>query len=282
MRRASLRLGLCALCLVIAGCSSRTPTPDVKMAFPVLEAVGWASELARIDSLPLQFARPSAMLGTFVANALAEASTSPAQTALLGVEVQEWLRGDGQTEDPPSDQDRYAFLQEFATGLAVDVPDLLNRSPNRGARLDAYVRDMQDLLTRALALQSDLEAEDDSLTANRKEQQSTLGRLTKAQREAVKAADFTQAGELQVQVDETEAALQETERTLREVTDVQKTLKSLLALGTERQAAMEANREALVTGLQVVDLPHAVELGVLRQDQERESRRGGNVFGEGM
>lgn len=267
VRRPSLLAAGLTLALVACG-SNGTQVPagtgTVLTVLPVLEAAGWATNLSNVDTLSLQAGRPSAVLGAFTAEYLQAASLSLIRSALAGVDAQGRLDELNEPKVSGTGMTIYDLLAEMQTAVNVDVADMLNRSTDRAKTLDAYVLQLGDIIKKGSRTNDALTAENESLTERRKSLQSEITELGKSQKQATSAGQFQQAGEFQKKLDESQASLDATDRQLQVNKETQKQLGNIGGTAVARKTAIEANREVLIAGLKVVDLPQTPYLGVLQ------------------
>jgi hypothetical protein len=235
----------------------------VEAVLPVLESVGWATDLSGVDSLSAQAGRPSAMMGAFAADYLQGKAVSLIESALTGIKAQQRL---DELNDPRSGSAVTIFdlLSQLQRAENVDVADLLNRSNDRAVALDEYLNELSAMLQKGNAANDGLNAEMADLTQKHKDLQSQVSALTKNQQAAVKATDFQTAGAIQKDLDVAQLSLSTTDSQLKADKDAQKNLVTLLTIGKARKEAIDANREVLIAGLKVVDLPQTSSLGVLK------------------
>lgn len=254
--------------LTLAGCgktarTSETPAADV--------AVTGAKE-AVVSILPLENGIPSVirsgpLLSIYVNLLLAEGLTPPVRAALDGVEAQLKLHGLPTAENI---DDLYALLEEFGAILHVDMADLMNRSPDRAKTLDEYGIGLANITERSARRADDIKEQIGNLKKQQAGQKRAVTALNKEIANAVKAQDFSTAKAKQRELSDAQGELTETELTLKEMTFLQKTFGTLIEIAEKRGAALEQNREVLIAGLRVVDVPGVEDLGVL----EGKARRG--------
>ncbi len=253
--------------LLLAACSSKpapiSGTGAVQAVLPVLEAVGHATALSGTDSLLAQSGRPAAMMGVFAADYLDSRSLSLAQSALMGIRAQQRI---DELNDPVAGSAAtvYSVMQELQLAANLDVSDLLNRSTDRAKTLDDYVRDLNAIIQKGARTNDALAAEIVSLTDERKTVQANITALGKSQKEATQSSNFQVAGEIQAKLDAAQARQDEIDRQLQADKEAQKALGTIGGVAVARKTAIEANREVLIAGLKVVDLPETGNLGVLQ------------------
>lgn len=274
----SLRFpGVLLLALTLTACFG---LGKKEVSVPVLAAnrgMQWAYELMLTGRVaPPQLPRPSAMLGPYVAAFLSLPVVDTSHAAVSGV-----LSGVAFFIDEGGNRDEsYALLEELGLALQVDLPNLLNRGVDRRGTLDIYRTGLIDVATRSQEhlglLESRLDEADEEVRAIRKQ----TAEVQRALNDALRAKDYATAGSRQ-------SELSVVQGELAIVTSKQKELRSILNLfedsldvAAERLAAIDANREALVAGVTVTDIPGADDLGVLR-DSERSQRntKPEDVFG---
>lgn len=277
--RATTQIMVCSLVItsVLSGCAAEQPK--------TLPVSGGISALFPVDSLSKQTAlspvvRNAAPLGLFVAEYL---STIPAanatQAGLQGIQAQYEIIKKQQTISDPD----FELIQAFADALQVDVPDLLNRSMDRQAALDAYSQSLTNVATRSNERYKELSTYLDELTATSRTQSKER---TIAERDLAKAMsnkDFSSAGELQKTVLEKQQAFADTDLKRQQTDDMVTTFDRLLTLFGQKILAIQQNREILIAGNKVVNVPGIEELKILEKGSasSRKSGDSGKFF-EGL
>ncbi len=259
--------------LALSACGSDNVEPNMKTSGGV-SAVQSIDELIAKTTPPLT-ARKAALLGIFVSEYLTTVSVAmAAESALHGVDAQKHIIQSQQTIDNPD----YDLLQAFGDALQVDVADLLNRSTDRQKTLDTYSEALTNVATRAndrfKELKSQL-AELKKLAATQKKDQSNADRDLK---KAIKDKNFDDAGEKQKTLTERQAAFAETDVKRKQIQSLYETLNDLLTLYGRKILAIQQNREALIAGVKVVDVPGAVELQVLDKRRAQRSPDSRSVY----
>lgn len=253
--------------LILAGCSKKSE-PDVA-ANGAKQAV---TEIAALESTPRPN-RPSAPLGIFVSLYLAEGAFLKVETAHAGVEAQmQLIKASAQPNIP----DAYTLLTEFGTVLQVDIADLLNRSPDRQAALEHYMTGLGAIIVRAEKEQSDLKLSLDLKRKAVRDAGNVVSTLDRAQSEALRKKEYAAAAENQPKLLEAQKNAAGLEAEQKELQDTITTFQTLLAIGKKRQDAITENREVLIAGLKVTDVPGVEDLGVLLNGKNRnQSQRSG-------
>lgn len=241
------------------GVSDDVETPDVQTAvIGAEESQDMLAAWADADRL-----RPSALLGVFIADYLSY--TAVYQSALAGVEAQmEILFNDDRIED-----ETYALLETLGSILQVDVNDMLNRSNGRARAFETYVQNLAELGTTATAKKQGLEQEMDEIQTARRDQRRDTAKLQSDLNSALREQDYASASGLQRQLIDAETALAKLESEEDEQRSVIRLFEDLLEIADERLNAMQTNREALIAGVKVIEVPGVDDLGLLEKGRYR-------------
>ncbi len=204
--------------------------------------------------------RPSAPLGIYTAVFLSSGGFYVASGAVNAAIAQVKLTG-----RPSQDviDTNFALLQEFDTVLQVDIADLLNRSQDRAETLDAYLEGLTNITERARQRMFDMDQYLETLQKTQKDQRSSVSTIDRAARDALKNQDYVLAGEKQQELGKVQADLGKTEADLKQQKQVRSSYDDLLELADRRIKAIEENREVLIAGLKVNNVPGADALGIL-------------------
>lgn len=209
--------------------------------------------------------RPSGTLGVFASLYLAQRLFLPTRSALRGIE--EMLRIVRSQEQPLGDE-TFTLLQTLGDALSVNVVDLLNRSENRLEALNRYVEALSNATENGRRRSEELDASLETISAQKKAERTVVSDITRAQKAAVKAKDFSTAGIKEKELTEAQATLSETELKESQTKSSQKQLTNLLTLADKRLAAIDANRELLLSGLQITDPKGLEDLGIVRETSQ--------------
>ena len=258
--------------MLLSACATKE-TVALPKTSGALSGVHTIDTLVTALSTPTK-ARNTSQLGIFVSEYLTTVPTAmAADSALQGINAQMQIILAQQTIQDPD----YDLLQAFGDALQVDVADLLNRSGDRQKALDVYSEALTNVANRSNDRLKELTSqlgELKTLASTQKKAQSTAERdLNKA----IKDNDFTSAGEQQKNLTELQAAFAETDLKQKQVQSLVDTLEDLLTLYGKKIFAIQENREALIAGIKVIDVPGAEELQVL--ETKRASRSGGSRGG---
>lgn len=263
--RAALLCGVVLLC----GCGRGANDPETGSGAALSSAGG----LQGIDDSPVP--RPSANLGVFVARYIEEHGTFPTTGALAGVDAQIRIVT---PNDPIAEEDTFQLLQEFGNILGIDVNDLLNRSTDRAGVLNEYVSALTNIRARSALKAVDLTASLDSLKKDQQERRKRIAEIQKRINQAVKDKDFAVAGTLQQDIVKMQSELATVDGAVTQTNTALKSYKDFLTVADRRLQAIAENREILIAGLKVVDVPGIDDLELIQKGTTK--RQGGtNIFG---
>ncbi len=274
MKHRTLSIVLVSL-LVLTACGSGTTDSENT------QVSGGRSALFAIDQLivtstKLQVSRRAALLGVFVTEYISFVQTAmAAQGALTGIAVDQYMMVSNQTITDPD----FALLQAFADALEVDVSDLLNRSTDREQTLTSYTTALTNVAARSNERYQALSIAEDELKSLLRTQGKERTDAERVLKNAVRNKEFSQAGELQKAVLEKQKAYAETDLKRKQTEDILSTLNTLLTLYKEKILAISQNREILIAGNHVVDVPGIEELKIIeKQKRAKTQRKDGNEF----
>ncbi len=213
--------------------------------------------------------RNAALLGVFVSEYLTAVPTALASdSALLGVGAQMQIVLSQQKILDPD----YDLLQAFGDALQVDVADLLNRSTDRQQALETYTEALTNIATRSNDRFKELRSQLDELKKLASSQSKDSSTADRDLKKAIKDKDFDAAGEKQKNLTGLQAAFAETDLKRKQVQSLTDTLDDLLTLYGKKILAIQQNREALIAGVKVIDVPGADELQVLEKKRATRSK----------
>ncbi|MBI3332083.1 hypothetical protein HYZ99_03955 [Candidatus Peregrinibacteria bacterium] len=219
--------------------------------------------------------RPSPMLGLFVSLYLERGTVFAESSALRGLGATVQL----EAGDRMSLDDTFALLQELGTALQVDVPELLNRSQNRAETLNQYLSQLHSVARRSFTRNQQLEGELEALSERQREERAAVTAIQRVINKALREKDYGTAGAEQKSLVTAQTKLDMTEGELERMRDIQRAFRDLLEIAEERVTAIEQNREILIAGLSVVELPGIEDLGIIMDSEGEGRRRGESIFG---
>lgn len=239
-----------------------------------MEVSGGKSATVAVNDLAMEkrAPRPSGLLGIFTSIYLAQGLFLPAQTGIAGIDAALAVL---QKQEQPLGDDTFQLLEQLGSVLSVDVIDMLNRSSNRIEALDRYLESLGNILINADRRSQELAASLVTLTAAQKKEKTNVNTLQTAINKAIQASDYADAGSKNGELMKAQTALSETELKIKQTTDIQAKLKKLIDLGKQRKATIEKNREIILSGLTVTDIPGLTNLGLVKSGSTKSKSTGG-------
>ena len=220
----------------------------------------------------LRNARPSAMLGLFLTFFLSKNEEVAVQSALRGIGAEVQL-----IEERPEDIEKtFALLQSLGTILQTDVPDTLNRTTDRPAALNAYTATLKGTIDLSVEQVKELEAKLETLRTEENAARENVSGIQRTIDTAVRNQDYSVAGSQQKAITDAKAKLSSLEAERDRTNTLRDIFKKLLDIASKRMAAVEQNREILIAGLAVTDLPGIEDLGILKNAKDSNGR---SIFG---
>jgi len=259
------------ICLALSACGTPKSAPPPEVS-------GAKTAIAFMNMLMLQQkngGRPGATLGIFSTLFTSQGIFLPVKSAMFGFEAERKII-EGMTK--PDTDENYALLQEAGNVLQVNITDTLNRSDSRQETLDAYdqsLHNFSSLLDRKI---TELTSAGKELQKTQRLQQTTVSTMQRDIQKAMNDQDYSTAGQQQEELQKAQSDLAATQSKNKQIADLVSRFKVLLNIAVQRTQAIEANREILIAGLKVVDVPGISDLGIL---QAGKSYKGsGGIFGK--
>lgn len=224
-----------------------------------------------------QSTRPSPTMGIFTSSYLAQGAFITVQAAALGIQAQKLLLS-GQSL--PGTSETFSLLQELGTVIQVDIVDMLNRAGNRGEALDEYLKSLKGVGSVASRKKKELEQQKAAFRTQEKEERSVVRELETELRNILRDEDYGRAASVQEQIAEAQSTLAQTGTKLDQTDDILDRYEDLLDIAEERLTAIENNREVLIAGLKVLEVPGIEDLGILNEGKSFRRRSGRRNDGE--
>ncbi len=210
--------------------------------------------------------RPSAPLAIFTAVYLSGGGFLGSASAIQGVLAQAQFHAKPGTDQL---QNTFDLLTEFGTVLSVDIADVLNRSQDRSTTMNEYIAGLQNITERCTQKLAELEQELTDLQTQQRTARQTAGDLDREVKKALQDEDYAAAGEKQPDLAAAQSKVAEIDSNVKQEQAIIQAYKSLLAVSDKRTKAITENREILIAGLKVIDVPGADALGILEQQNLR-------------
>lgn len=255
--------------LVCAGCSilNNDPIP----ASGGRSGAFVATELA-MKEVSIKPARRSSLLGLYTSTFLAEQSTQKfIQGGILGATAQERIADRTASVGDPD----FDLLQAFTDALTTDLRDMLNRSADRATSLSIYLDALRNVTDRAKKRSEELISVTKELSGLNRTLKSEASTARRAAENAIKERDFAAAADAQKTLLEKESSAADIAIRLSQAEEVLRALEEMIVIADERIAAIEKNREAIIVGVQVVDMPGIDSLQLIERTQIQKKRGGG-------
>lgn len=260
------------LSIALVSCGGSSGTKEEEALHPASGARSGVIAITQILSGARTGAnRSAALLGIFVTEYLSIAPAAmAAEGALHGIGAQMQIAiAQNTVQDPDFD-----LLQAFADALQVDVADLLNRSPDRQESLDTYTEALNNVAERANDRYKELTATLEELKVELRTESKARSDAERELNKALRDKDFAAAGEQQKAVNDAQAAYSETDLQRKQVESLVETLDDLLMLYGEKILAIQSNREILIAGTKVVDVPGIDDLQIITRNKKSGSSGG--------
>lgn len=274
----SMHSKLCAAavipCLLLAGCGGENDEHTDEIVY----ASGAKSAVVTLEQLMKQVVRqnrPSASLGVFVSIYTAQGIFLPTQGALLGMDamarfLEAQLRSDT--------DENFALLREVGAILQVDIVDTLNRTSKRAQALDDYSQSLRNAIILMERKVQELDILYDNQRADTREKRNEVRDLERKLRTALKDQDYAEVSDIEERLTVLTAEHAEMELKTDQTDDMNDRFDTLLEIAQERLEAVENNREILIAGLKVIDVPGIQDLNILQKGSVWSRRGSRSIF----
>ncbi|MFH0770466.1 MAG: hypothetical protein V1926_03760 [Candidatus Peregrinibacteria bacterium] len=253
-------------CLLLAGCAASSKEQEL---IPPVETSGAKSGVfAALRTMATSGAdnvRPSVALGVYVTLYLAQGKLIKVQSASLGIQTAGII---AEADKSFVSDETFVLLQEYGSVLQVNIIDILNRSVDRAQVLDAYTTSLAALNERVAQKMTELNQRIDDFNTKRNEQRDDAWKLEREMEDAMKTQDYVAVGVKQEAFTKAKTAVAETELRINEVKRILYTYEDLSKIGVKRLNAMILNRQILIAGLKVIDIPGIEGLGILEKRKD--------------
>ncbi|MEK7137597.1 MAG: hypothetical protein AAB853_04925, partial [Patescibacteria group bacterium] len=169
---------------------------------------------------------------------------------------------DDDGERPQAEEDTL-LLQKIIALLSADVQQLLNRSQDRKEALNTYITDIQLAIEEGRNRLRTLENDNEDLEDDERRLRSGVNDLQDELRDALASGEPVGATLLIQDIVKRQAELAEVQTRLLVTSELVRSFEDALVPLEERLEAILANRDALLAGVRVVDLPGVEDLGLL-------------------
>lgn len=173
--------------------------------------------------------------------------------------------------------DDAALLQRLVTLLTVNVAEMLNRAQDREETLEVYITDATELATFAEERLRVLKDERERLGQERSRQEAATRELQRDIKESLKKGDSLRVGAHTRELIDRQNVAAQAGAQYSIAKELVEAYEDHVVTLTNRLRAVIANREVLVSGVRVVEIPGVEDLGILEKGERR--RGGGARFG---
>lgn len=261
MRTVGFRIITVAL-LCLTACGGDASITPTTLSLAARNGVRWTNELLGTGTVkPVKPPRPSAVLGPYVAAFLSLHLVEPSHAAMSGVRAGTSILFGGRGIRDES----YVMLEELGLILQVDLSDRLNRALDRQMSLDTYREGLIAAAKRSQAHLTELHDRADESAAQVRALRSQTSTIQRSVSDALRAKDYATAGSRQSELSAVQGELAVATGKQKEVRNVISLFEDSLDTAAERLEAIDANREALIAGVSVTDIPGTSDIGVLEE-----------------
>ena len=258
--------------LLLASCGGSEEVPAEVYASGAKSAIATLEQLIK-RSITLN--RPSANLGVFVTLYTSQGIILPTQGALLGMDAMARFL---EAQSRSNTDENFALLREVGAVLQVNIVDTLNRSTKRAEALDIYIQSLRNVIVLAERKMQELEVLYENQRTETRDKRGEIRDLEKKLRTALKNQDYGEASEIEEQLTGITTDHAEIEIKTDQTKDMIDRFEALIEVAKERQQAVENNREILIAGLRVIDVPGIKDLNILEKGRPWSKRGSTSIF----
>lgn len=252
-----LAIILCAV--LFSGCSftEEPPMQTVKNAKNATIFAEYILQIFRRSSMPQ---RPAASLGVHVGRSIGHYPNPTIHGALYAIDILTLFF----TEESTTDKD-IAILQQLGNQLQINVIDMLNRSTDRAQALNQYTEHLRSLAEEVQNTLTRVRSQEKDLSSEIRMQKTRVNQLQRDINKQLIEQQFSVVGILQEELVRMRIELAEAEAHAQRMESIADTLEDLLSVAAKRLEAIAKNREALITGIKITELPGTAELGIIEK-----------------
>lgn len=218
---------------------------------------------------------PGSLLAMYVTEYLVDESGNYVRAATNGVDT----GLDALIDSQQSPGESFELLQQLGIVLQTNIPDMLNRSTDRQQTLDAYIASLTQILDRSKTHLTGLRQQQNALLVTRREKRSRVIAIQHDLNLSLQKKDYTTASVKQSEIVDAKAEQAKADAEVNQLQSTMTLYADLNKIADRRLAAISANREALIAGITVVDVPGIQELGVYQKQNGTRSTNSTPLFG---
>ena len=258
--------------VLLTGCGSKN-TQNIDVVSGAKSAV---VSIYRIASKSTSIMRPSATIGVYSGIFTAQGIVLPVIASTEGFDaITKIMQGQSQI----SSDENFTVLREIGDVLQVDIIDILNRSNNRLDTINNYTQSLRNTGILTERKINEITATFENLSIQRKEERRTVQEIEKNLKNALKNQNYSEASTFEEQLSEANAKFALTKTKEKQAKDMIKRMENLLEITGDRLQAIENNREILIAGLRVINVPGISDLNILEKGKSWKKRGNKDIFG---
>ena len=274
-------ISLLTIAVVLTSCSAGNTSTEVEDLQTKAAKNGIASAFTLSKSLAIgsrSVFRPSASMGMFISSYLSQGAFVTVQSAINGIEAELKLLA-GQVK--PTTSETFSLLTELGSLLQINVPEMLNRSTNRAESINSYSESLNSTGKIAEQKLSELESREEILKKELRVKKDIAKEIERGINSAFKDENYSHAASEQEKLQEAESEVAKTKIEYDQVTDLVRRYEDMLEIASDRLRAISKNREILISGLKITEVPGIENLEIMNDSKRyKKSRAGdGNMFG---
>lgn len=218
--------------------------------------------------------RPSATLGVYVSLYAAQGILLPTENAMLGIQAMtRFLEAQSHSDT----DENFALLREVGSILQVDVVDTLNRSTTRATTLESYIQSLKNVIILTERKLEELNVLYEQQKDESREKRNAARDMERELKTALRDQDYGRASDIEEQLATANSDYAAIDTKTDQTGDMIDRFETLLDIAKDRYQAVSNNREILIAGLRVIDVPGIKDLNILEKGSKW-SRRGGSGF----
>lgn len=258
-------------CLLLSACGE----PKQPEELQVSSAKTSISIMHIIAKRSVQGNRPSGLLGIFSGLYTSQGIFLAVNGAIDSMKAAgNILKG----QHTSNSNENFALLREVGDVLQVNIIDTLNRSTNRASSIDMYTQSLRNIGILMERKITELEALNETQNNEKKEKRDSARAIERSLKKVLKDQAYAEASELEEQLATANAALAEIGTKEEQSDDMIKRFETLLEIVAKRLQAVETNREILIAGLRVIDVPGIEDFNILQEGKKWRKKKGSSLF----
>ena len=176
-----------------------------------------------------------------------------------------------------------ALINSIIDLLVTDVQDLMNNSRDRSDTLNEYIQSLRREIEQGKIALRSLETQEEESDTTQRRVKRLVRELEDQLDDAIRSGESNNSSSILQELLDAQQELVTSQTQLTVAKQFQSSLSEVLGPLEERLRAVEANRDALVKGVRITDIPGVDDLGILERENGRFTiRRSTRSGGGGM